>query len=84
MQRKSSKISFFSKSMHIKFKVDKKIRNTGTLRFLTTTNIVIKILMDIYYPFYNNLININKGLFKYLVIIFWPTPDTPPPPCDQV
>ena len=25
-----------------------------------------------------------KGLFKYLVIIFRPTPDTPPPPCDQV
>ena len=23
---------------------------------------------------------ITKGLFKYLVIIFWPTPDTPPSP----
>ena len=26
----------------------------------------------------------DKGLFKYLVIIFWPTPDSPPPTCDQV
>ena len=34
-----------------------------------------------------NTERLNKGLFKYLVIIFWPTPDTPLPPeikCDHL
>ena len=28
----------------------------------------------------SDLSTMNKGLFKYLMIIFWPTPDTPLPP----